>query len=74
MSWIDKNVLDRLGELTSERGDSSTVRKLKTAMQPLSASEAAWIEETIRQIIWRVGDQRPVSEWPMIGMADMPPL
>lgn len=72
---IHELVLGKLGELTSERGDPSTARKMKApAMQPLSGAETAWIQEAIKQMIWRLGDQRSTTELPTITMADLPSL
>ena len=52
---IDKDVLDKLGELTSERGDKSEARKAKggTSFNPLTESEKTWINETIKLLIRR---------------------
>ena len=72
---IHESVLGKLGELTSERGDPGTARKMKApAMQPLSGAETVWIQEAIKQIIWRLGDQRATTELPTITMADLPAL
>lgn len=72
---IGERVLRKLGELTSVRGDPRTARKMTTpATPPLSGAEDAWIQETIKRIIWRVGDQRSLASLPPITMADLPPL
>lgn len=72
---IHKSVLRKLGELTSDRGDPRSARKMPTpATPPLSGAEDAWIQETIKQIIWRVGDQRSLANLPPITMVDLPPL
>ena len=72
---IHELVLGKLGELTSDRGDRSTARKMsKVPVRPLSGGEIAWIEETIKRIILRMGDQRPLAELPKIMMTDLPPL
>ncbi len=72
---IEYDVLKKLGELTSVRGDPRTARKMLTPpMPPLSGAEDAWLQETIKQIIWRVGDQRSPANLPPITMADLPRL
>ena len=72
---IGERVLRKLGELTSVRGDPRTARKMPTpATPPLSGAEDAWIQETIKQLIWRVGDQRSPANLPPVTMADLPRL
>jgi hypothetical protein len=72
---IGERVLRKLGELTSVRGDARTARKMPTPVTPpLSGAESVWIEEAIKQIIWRTGDQRPLAELPTITMTHLPPL
>ena len=71
---IEEAVLRKLGQLTSIRGDPRTARKMTTRMQPLSSNEDAWIQETIKQIIWRLGDQRSPATLPTITMAAQPRL
>lgn len=70
---IHNSVLGKLGELSSARGDSTTARKMsKAPMRALSGGEIVWIEEAIKQIIRRMGDQRPVTALPLITMKDLP--
>jgi hypothetical protein len=45
-----------------------------TGYAAVVAAEAAWIQETIKQIIWRLGDQRSPANLPPITMADLPRL
>ena len=72
---ISKSVLNTLAILASERGDYRTARKIvSSTMQPLSEAETAWIQETIKQIILRVGDKRSVLGLPKITMAELPRL
>jgi hypothetical protein len=72
---IKYQVLKKLGELTSVRGDHSTARKMLTPeTTPLSGEEDAWIQATIKQIIWRLGDQRSPATLPTITMAALPRL
>src|SRR5437660_1649547 len=65
---IEESVLRKLSELSSLRGDTRTARKMAARMRPLSGAETAWIQEAIKQIIWRVGDQRPIAVLPTITM------
>jgi hypothetical protein len=48
---IDIAVLNRLGELTSRRGDRVTARKMTMSTTPLSSEEHRWVEAAIRAII-----------------------
>jgi hypothetical protein len=69
---IDYEVLKKLGELTSTRGDHHTARKASAPLHPLTADEAHWIEATIKAIgkhlAARVRDSKPLS------LADLPKL
>lgn len=73
---IERNVLNKLGELTSERGDAATARKRDRSkpMQPLSGTEATWINECVKAMILRVGDTRSFDKLPVLTMADLPGL
>jgi hypothetical protein len=50
---ISRDVLSKLGNLTANRGDEKTARKVlpRKALTPLSPQEAAWIEAAIKVII-----------------------
>jgi hypothetical protein len=76
MFSIDKRVLDKLGELTSTRGDSLTARKaaLGSTPSPLSDKENKWIETVIKQLIRRMGENGPDRQLPIIKMSEQPPL
>lgn len=72
---IDEPVLRKLGELTSVRGDPRMARKMPTpGTPPLSGAEDEWIHATIKQLIWRLGDQRSPVDLPTITMVDLPPI
>jgi hypothetical protein len=67
----DVNVLKKLSELTSTRGDRATARKISTqSMRPLSGPEATWIQSVIKVLIFRIGDTRDIAKLPKIKMAD----
>jgi hypothetical protein len=68
---IEKAVLNRMGELTSLRGDRLTARKA-TGVQPLTGQERAWLEAAVKMLIWRLGDTRTLSNLPVITMSDLP--
>jgi hypothetical protein len=71
---IAENVLDKLGELTSNRGDRTVARKAHSNLQPLTGAERAWIEATIKQLILRLCDGPQRSQRKQLTMADLPPL
>lgn len=70
---IDKDVLAMMGTLTSEHGDRWSARKASAA-HPLTGSQGAWVEATVKHLIWRLGDTRIGSALPLITMSDLPPL
>lgn len=70
---IDVNILNKIGELSSTRGDDLTSRKAAAA-QPLSSTEAAWLEAAIKLLIRRLADTRALSTLPILTMADLPSL
>jgi hypothetical protein len=73
---IEKNVLGKLGELTSERGDRLTARKVRRnkPMRPLTGAETAWVLSVLEAIIIRIGDTRDITCLPKIKMSDLPYL
>lgn len=68
---IDIPVLNKMSELSSTRGDPMTARKA-SAVQPLSASEATWLEATVKKLIWQLGT--PNAARSLLKMSDLPPL
>lgn len=71
---IDSSVLNRLGLLTSTRGDHKTARKAEGVLNPISGKERAWIESAIKKIIYRVGEYKSGEQLKKITMADLPLL
>ncbi|MPY90586.1 MAG: hypothetical protein GEU99_22025 [Luteitalea sp.] len=71
---IDIQVLNRLGELTSARGDAATARKAPQAgsYEDLSEQERVWLREAIKLIIRRLGEHASGKALSRIGMADLP--
>jgi hypothetical protein len=70
---IHRDVLRKIGELSSTRGDLQNARKAD-AVRPLSGEESAWLEAAAKMLIRRLADTRPMSGLPMIRMTDLPPL
>src|ERR671922_152376 len=68
---IDLPVVNKMGELTSTRGDANSARKAG-ASQPLTGPEHAWLEAAVKMLIWRLGDTRSSAALPKITMADLP--
>lgn len=72
---IHKDVLGKIGELTSERGGRQDARKAGS-WPPLTGPERAWLEAAVKMLIWRVGDSRVgdthAADLPLITMADLP--
>ena len=73
---ISITVLKKLGDLTANRGDEKTARKVLPghALTALSQREAAWIEAAIKVIIRRVGETLSGQSLPLITMGDLPKL
>jgi len=71
---IEERVLRKLGDLTSTRGDRATARKAHAGVQPLTGSERAWIEATVKQLVLRLCNPPPNYKRPTLTMADLPPL
>jgi len=71
---IDPKVLGKIGELTANRGDSATARKMQSSLVPYTPAEIGWVEEAIRIIIRRVGETATGAPCPMITLKDLPNL
>jgi len=78
MYRVDRDVLDKLGELTNILGDDVGARKLspQSKLRPPDPQEVAWIEAALRQIIRRAGeyDADPQKALPQVRMSDLPAL
>jgi hypothetical protein len=70
---IDKAVVRKIGELSTDHGDLLNARKA-TAMKPLTGQERGWLEAAVKMLIWRLGDTRKRSALPLITMSDLPTL
>lgn len=73
---ISDNVLDKLGNFASHRGNFQTARKVSkdSNVSPLNSREVDWIDTLIKMIIRRMGERSPTSTFPQITMDDLPPL
>jgi hypothetical protein len=69
---VDRAVLDKLGELTSERGDGETARKRDGRESDLTGAEADWIQAALRELIRRQAMRD--GEVSLLKMGDLPPL
>jgi len=75
---VDLEVLRKLGYLTSEVGDSKTMRKAdpRHPRRPHTNIEIAWVDAVIRGLIRRVGEWAfdPAGKRRALTMADFPHL
>lgn len=75
---IHIDVLDKLGELTSDAGDDTEARKRDnfSTYLPLTEKQRTWIEAAVRMLIIRVGEfaANPTAGHKQITMADLPGL
>jgi hypothetical protein len=73
---ISQLVLSKMGELTSKRGDASTVRKYGAIMsgRPLTGPEIHWLEEAVKAIIRRLGEFNSIGTLSTIELTDLPAL
>ena len=72
---IDVQVLNRLGDLVSEKGGDDA-RKARGASTPYSDAERSWIDATVKALICRLGEvaNAPGGVHQKITMADLPNL
>ena len=73
---IEFSVLEKLGELTSTKGDPKEARKKKGPHVGLSTKENTWIIAAAKKIIYRSSEQaaNPGVSRKQITMADLPSL
>jgi hypothetical protein len=72
---VEYEVIDKLAELSSTRGDANTARKHGAV--PLSESEKAWMEAAVKAITRRVAELHSTPDpttLPEITMKDLPSL
>ncbi|MCI0531824.1 MAG: hypothetical protein L0Y74_07755 [candidate division Zixibacteria bacterium] len=68
---IEEKILNKLGELTSQRGDALTARKIDQNIKPLKPEEKTWVEETLKAIIRHIATP---SKSTNLTMKDLPTL
>lgn len=71
---IDFSVLQKLGELSSARGDAKTARKSMPQPKPFRRQEETWIRNVVRAFVRRVGEHAASAPLKKLSLADFPPL
>jgi len=73
---IDLEVLDKIGALSSEKGDSSTARKVRPnkEFEDLSPTEQEWLEKAVLRIIRQLGQRAAAAPLNRLSMNDLPTL
>lgn len=71
---VDKTVLKKVSELSTNRGDPSTARKMTPQLTPFTATEAHWLNAAIRALIRRVGEIAAGHAPSRLTMQQLPPL
>jgi hypothetical protein len=76
MFQIDKAVLDKLSELSTNAGSADTVRKFQVALPParMQDAERAWLEAAVLRLVRRLGEYTAGANLERITMADLPIL
>lgn len=71
---VDRAVLNKLGELTSGRGDATEARKAPSGdPQALTDLERSWLEAVVKRLVRALGEH--LSHQPeRVTMQDLPPL
>lgn len=73
---IERNVLDKVGNLSTRHGDLSTARKIdaNATGQPLTEIEERWLECAVLGLIKQFGAYSGNPPHEELTMADLPPL
>jgi hypothetical protein len=73
---VELSVLRTLGQLTSEKGDAESARKVKAgkSLHALTGPEQQWIEQVVRRLILRLGEHASGAAVSAIRMTDLPAL
>ncbi len=71
---ISRNVLDKIGKLSSAKGGPLEARKQKGVDQALTSEERRFLEEAIKKMIRRVAEKAhaPQTVLPKITLSDLP--
>jgi hypothetical protein len=72
---VDVAIFNKIGELTSTRGDELEARKhAGIPFSPLASAEAAWLQESIRAVIRQTGLVAAGASVPSLEIASLPKL
>jgi hypothetical protein len=73
---ISTTVLAKLGQLSTDKGENKTARKVQRVQMPLNGRESVWIEAAIKMLILRLGeiDSHSSASLSQITMASLPTL
>ena len=71
---VDFEVLDRLGELSTNRGKRSNARKVTRDLRPMTGKESRWLEAIIPELILRTGQIAAGYSPAWLTMKQLPPL
>ncbi len=74
MLVVDKAVLKKVSELSTNRGGPSTARKMTPVLTPFTTIEAHWLDAAIRALIRRVGEIAADHSPQRLTMKQLPPL
>ena len=71
---VDHDVLKKLSELSTNRGQPSTARKMTGHLTPITATEVRWLDAAVRALIRRVGEIAAGHSPCQLTMKQLPPL
>jgi len=71
---IDNAILRKMSELSTNRGDDLTARKMTRDLKPFTPTEARWLDAAIRAVIRRIGEIAAGDCPKQLTMSDLPPL
>lgn len=71
---VDENILRKIGELSSTRGDKLSARKHAITVVPLGSDKAAWLQRAVEKLIVQVGRSHAGRPPQALTFADLPTL
>ena len=71
---LHKDILGKIGELSSKRGDGASARKYKPGQEALSKNEKIWLETAIRRVTRQVAIVDADETPDRLTMNDLPDL
>ena len=71
---IDKKVLNRVGDLTANKGGKTAARKAHGIADDLTSQESRFLEEAVKSIVRRMAEvaHDPQKHYPRISLSDLP--